>query len=84
MVTNSDKTTYNQVPQRIKFVLNEQNGAIVAKVCRSGNVNYLGDCNNEKEQDDTESESQGTELRPVAFADFTSKNGWEEYHVDKF
>ena len=26
-----------------------------AKVCRSGNVNYLGDRNNEEEQDETES-----------------------------
>ena len=42
-------------------------------------VNYLGERINE-----TESQSQGTELNPVAFADFTSKNGWEEYHVDNF
>ena len=53
-------------------------------MCRSGNVNYLGDRNNEEEQEETESESQGTELDPFAFADFTSKNGWEEYHVDNF
>ena len=55
-----------------------------AKVCRSGNVNYLGDRNNEEEQEETESESQGTELDPVAFADFTSKNSWAEYHVGNF
>ena len=53
-------------------------------MCRSGNVNYLGDRNNEEEQDKTESECQGTELDPVAFADFTPKNGWEEYHFDNF
>ena len=53
-------------------------------MCRSGIVNYLEDRNNEEEQDETESESQGTELDPVAFADFLLKNGWEEYHVDNF
>ena len=55
-----------------------------AKVCRSGIVNYLGDRNNEEEQDETESYSQGTELDQVAFAEFTSKKGWEEYHVNNF
>ena len=30
-------------------------------MCRSGNVNYLGDRNNEEEQDETGSESQGTD-----------------------
>ena len=44
-----------------------------AKMCRSGNVNYLGDRNNEDEQKQNDSESQVTELDPVAFADFTSK-----------
>ena len=29
VVTNSDKTTYNHVPQRLKFVLNAQNEAIL-------------------------------------------------------
>ena len=53
-------------------------------MCRSGCVNYLGDRKNEDEQDKTESKSQGTELDPVAFADFTSKNGWEDYQVDNF
>ena len=53
-------------------------------MCRSGNVNYLADRNNEDGQEETESESQRTELDPVVFADFTSKNGWEEYHVDNF
>ena len=55
-----------------------------AKVCRSGNVKYMGDRNKEEEQEETESESQGKELDPVAFADFTSNDGWEEYHVDNF
>ena len=55
-----------------------------AIVCRSGNVNYMEDRNNDEEQEETESESQGTELDPVAFADFTSKDGWGEHHVDNF
>ena len=53
-------------------------------MCRSGNVIYLGDCNNDVEQEENESESQGTQLNPVAFAELTSKNGLEEYNVDKF
>ena len=44
-----------------------------AKLCRSVNVNYLGDRNNEDEQKENDSESQVTELDPVAFADFPSK-----------
>ena len=55
-----------------------------AKLCRSGNVNYLGDRNNEEEQTEIESETHKTELDPVAFADFTSETGWKEYHVDNF
>ena len=55
-----------------------------AEVCRSGNVNYMGDRNKEEEQEETESESQGKELDPVAFADATSNDGWEEYHVNNF
>ena len=55
-----------------------------AKVCRSGTVNYPGQRIDEGEQEETESESQGTEPDPVAFADFTSKNGWEVYQVDNF
>ena len=78
VVTKSDETTFNHVPQRIKFVLNVPNGAILPKCVAQG------DRNNEEEKEATESESQGTELDPVAFADFTSKNGWKEYHVDNF
>ena len=44
----------------------------------------MGDSNNEEEQEEIESESQGTELDPVAFAEYTSKDGWGEYQVDKF
>ena len=55
-----------------------------AKVCRSVNVNYLGDRNNDEEQNKIGSKSQETEPQPVAFADFSSENGWEEYHVDNF
>ena len=43
----------------------------------------MGDHNNKEEQEEIESESQGTELNPVAFAEITSKDGWEEYQVNK-
>ena len=44
----------------------------------------MGDHINEEEQEEIESESRGTELDPVAFADFTSKDDWEHYQVDNF
>ena len=44
----------------------------------------MGDHNNEEEQEEIECESQGTELDPVAFAEFTSKDDWEDYQVDNF
>ena len=42
----------------------------------------MGDHINEEEQEEIESESRGTELDPVAFAEFTSKDDWEDYQVD--
>ena len=51
---------------------------------RSENVNYLGDGDDNVEQKENESESQETELDPVAFAELTSKNDWDEYKVDNF
>ena len=53
-------------------------------MCRSGIVNYLGAGNNEEEQNEIGSEILETEPDSVAFADFTSENGWEEYQVDNF
>ena len=81
MVTNSDKNYLQSCPANDKICSKCAKRGHFAIVCRSGNVNYLGDRNNEEE---TESESQGTELDPVAFVDFMSKNGWEDYHVDDF
>ena len=52
-----------------------------AKVCRSTNVNYLG---NRQEEQQEEIESLETESEPVAFAEFTSNNGCDEYQIDKF
>ena len=51
-----------------------------AKVCRSTDVNYLG--NNEEQQEETEIESTGTDTDPVAYAEFTTNNGWENYQID--
>ena len=42
----------------------------------------MGGRKNQEDQGEIESESQETELDSVAFADFTSKDSWEEYHVD--
>ena len=52
-----------------------------AKVCRSTNVNYLGTRQDEQQE---EIETVSLETDPVAFAEFTSNNGWDEYQIDKF
>ena len=54
-----------------------------AKVCRSTNVNYLGNTN-EEQQEETEIESKETDNDPVSYAEFTTNNGWENYQIDKF
>ena len=54
-----------------------------AKVCRSTNVNYLGNTN-EEQQEETETESTRTDTDPVAYAEFTTNNGWENYQIDDF
>ena len=51
-----------------------------AKVCRSANVNYLGDRDEEQQEENV----LETESNPVAFADFTSNSGWDDYQFDKF
>ena len=38
----------------------------------------------DEQQEEIETESQEIENEPVAFAEFTSKDGWEENHVDSF
>ena len=54
-----------------------------AKVCRSTNVNYLGDTN-EEQQEETELENTETDNDLIAYAEFTTNNGWEESQIDKF
>ena len=54
-----------------------------AKFCRSTNVNYLGNRQDEQ-QEEIETESLETENDPVAFAEFTSNIGGDEYQIDKF
>ena len=53
------------------------------KVFRSTNVNYLED-RHEEQQEELETERLETENDPVAFAEFTSNNGWDDYQIDKF
>ena len=37
-----------------------------------------------KHQEEIETESLETENNPVAFAEFTSTNCWDDYQIDKF
>ena len=54
-----------------------------AKVCRSTNVNYLGNQQDEQ-QEEIETDSLEIENFPMAFAEFTSNNVWDEYQIEKF
>ena len=48
-------------------------------------MNYLGDKNEEqKEETEIENTETDNDLYAVAYAEFTSNNGWEEYQIDKF
>ena len=52
-----------------------------AKVCRCTEVSYLEDTDQQKE---LETEKLETENDPVAFAEFFSSNGWDDYQIDNF
>ena len=52
-----------------------------AKFCRSTNVNYLRNTNEEQQE---ETEIEITDTDSVAYAEFTTSNGWENYHIDEF
>ena len=54
-----------------------------AKICGSKNVNYLGNRQDEQEEK-IETGSLENENDPVAFAEFKSNNGLDEYQIDKF
>ena len=54
-----------------------------AKVCRSTKVIYIGNIN-EEQQEETETESTGTDTDQVAYAEFTTNNGWENYPNRRF
>ena len=41
----------------------------------------MGDRNNEEQQEEIETESQEKHNKPVVFAEFTSKDGWDEYQI---
>ena len=49
----------------------------------STNVNYLGNTKDEQ-QEETEIESTEMDTDPVAYAEFTTNSGWENYIIDKF
>ena len=44
----------------------------------------MGDRNYKEEKEEIETQSQETDKDPVAFAEFTSNNGWDEYQIDNF
>ena len=54
-----------------------------AKVCRSTQVNYLEDTQVDQPEE-LDTEILETENDPVAFAKFSSSNGWDDYHLDNF
>ena len=54
-----------------------------AKVCRSTNFNYLGKTN-EEQQEEPEIASTGTDTDPVAYAEFTTNNSWENDQIEDF
>ena len=80
VVTNSDRTTCKSVRQSIKFVQNLPNGGTLPK-CAVQETSIIWR-KNEEQQEEIETESQETD--PVSFAEFTSKDGWDEYQIDKF
>ena len=47
------------------------------------NVNHLGDQHG-KQKEEYETKSLDTEKDHVFFAEFTSKNGWDDDQIDKF
>ena len=44
----------------------------------------MGYRNDEEQQEEIETESQETDNNPVGFAEFTSKDCWDEYQLIKF
>ena len=72
--TNMAQTTYKHIQQKTKFA---------QKFCRSTNVNYLRNQQDEQ-QEEVETDGLETENDRVEFGDFTSNNGWNEYQIDKF
>ena len=50
---------------------------------RSTQVNYLEDTQIDQ-QEELDTESLETENDPVAFAEFSSSNGWDNYQIDNF
>ena len=55
----------------------------LCKVCRSTNVNYPEERNDEPLEEEVDNDNEMAENYPVAFAEFTSTDGWEEFQMDK-
>ena len=76
---NSVQTIHNRAQQNLLKMCQTHH---VNASCRSTKVNCLKDWNDEKQKVETETDILDND--PVAFAEFTSKDGWEEWQVDKF
>ena len=79
---------YNQnhlqsCPAKDKICAKSAKRGQFAKVCRSTKVNYLEDTQVDQ-QEELDTESLGTENDPVAFAEFSSSNGWDDNQIDNF
>ena len=76
---NMVQIIYNHVRQKTKCAKRGH----FAKVCQSTKVNYLGNTN-EEQQEKTEIESTETDSDLIAYAEFTTNNGYENYQIDEF
>ena len=84
LTINMDQYIYIQsCPKKDKNCLKGAKQGHFAEICRSANVKYMFDGNGEQ-QEEIETESLETDKDTVAFAEFTSKNGCDDYQIDKF
>ena len=79
---NMVRNIYNHVSKG-QNLLEMRNTRTLRKNCRSTNVNYSGNTKDEQ-QEETEIDSTETVTDPVAYAEFTTNNGWENYQIDDF
>ena len=85
METRLAQTIYNHVQPEIKVCTKCAKRGPFAKVCRSDHVNFLQtNADNESRIENESQHHKNEDNDPVAFADFTSQNGWEELQRDNY